>query len=492
MKLFGNSKKSNHRVASRKAAKTGKTSEDVRVTRKRGKLANSAIGKRWLKIPGIYRGLILLVAALLLLTGVCFGAYRALVRPVERPNNGDNMPIKVTTVKEVDPETGEEIEVELEVPVGYRDGFYNILIAGTDDDGGRTDTIIIASLDTNTHTVAMMSIPRDTLISTSYSVPKINSAYGAGGKGKKGMENLKAQLKKITGFEVDGYVLVDLEAFVKIVDLVGGVEFDVPQNMYYNDPNQNLYINLSAGYQTLDGEHAMELVRYRKYAQADIQRISVQQDFLKALAKKCMQIGNLTKIREFAQIISEYVTTDLTVGNMVYFGQELLKCDFDNMKTYTPEGEGVMIRGGSYYSLYKSSLVEIINESFNPYDQKITEADITLGSKSGSSSTGTSSSGSHSSGSGSTNSTGSNHNSGSENNTATTPSTDPTPDPTPVNPVEPGEPSTDPEQPTEPGGTTTEPEPPTDPGTTEPSTPEPTEPGGSDSDSQWGGFVAEG
>lgn len=106
------------------------------------------------------------------------------------------------------------------------------------------------------------------------------------------METLKKYVSGVLGFEVDGYVLVDLDAFIQIVDLVGGVYFDVPQSMYYNDPTQNLYINLAPGYQLLDGKQAMGLVRYRSYAQADIQRISVQQEFLQALAKQCLQIGN--------------------------------------------------------------------------------------------------------------------------------------------------------------------------------------------------------
>ncbi len=92
--------------------------------------------------------------------------------------------------------------------------------------------------------------------------------------------------RDLLGFPVDGYVLVDLEAFQKTVDLVRGVEFDVPMDMNYEDPSQNLYIHLQKGLQTLDGEQAMGLVRFRKgYATQDIQRTQTQQQFLKALAK---------------------------------------------------------------------------------------------------------------------------------------------------------------------------------------------------------------
>jgi LCP family protein required for cell wall assembly len=354
-------------------------------------------------------------------------AHTTVVEKVDE--NGDTIEVEVAPDNEevfkrptrtevvTDEETGEEVEYE--IPVSKKEGFFNILIVGTDGDGGRTDTIMIASLDTTTNEVALMSVPRDTYISASYSVPKINSAYGAGGMGEKGMVSLENQLAKLLGFEVDGYVLVDLEAFVKIVDLVGGVEFNVPMDMYYNDPSQNLYINLSAGLQTLDGDHAIQLVRFRSgYASADIQRTTVQQDFMRALAKQCLKIGNVTKLTEMAEIVSTYVTTDLTVGNMAYFAAELLKCDFDEMVTVTLPGQGITISGGSYYALYANQVLDIVNEHFNPYDTEITSADVTiLGGKSSSGSvsynTGSSNHGTYSSGSSSSSSSGKTSSSGS-------------------------------------------------------------------------------
>ncbi len=372
MKLFGNHKKKKNPESSARA-----TQRAVKKAEKKpSKFQSSKVGKKWMRIPGVYRGLILLLLSIMLLSGICAAVYFTVVKPPDITVN--RKPTKPTIVTEVDPETGEEIEMETEVPVSHKEGYYNILIAGTDGDGGRTDTIIVARLDTKEHSVALLSVPRDTLIVGNYSVPKINSVYGAGGQGKEGMETLKKYVSGVLGFEVDGYVLVDLDAFIQIVDLVGGVYFDVPQSMYYNDPTQNLYINLAPGYQLLDGKQAMGLVRYRSYAQADIQRISVQQEFLQALAKQCLQIGNVAKIQEFAEILSESLVTDLSIGNMVYFGQELLKCDFDNMEMYTPEGNGVDIRGGSYYALYASSILELVNAHFNPYEEEITRGDLTL------------------------------------------------------------------------------------------------------------------
>ena len=338
------------------------------------------------RLTGKQKGIIGIVLALAVLAGVATGIYKTLVKPPEKPqpvqeetqdaNTQPEPEVKKPTIKhvvtKVDEQTGEEVEEETELPASHQTGVYNILICGTDDDGYRTDTIIVAHLNETTHDVALMSVPRDTVVlNGSGGIMKINSVYAGGGAD--GMARLSKRLGAMLGFELDGYVLVNLKAFRETVNLVGGVEFDVPQDMYYNDPSQDLYINLKAGKQTLDGEKAMELVRFRKgYASQDIQRTKVQQEFLRALAKKVLSVSSLTKLKDFADVFSTYVTTDLTVGNMLYFAQALMKCDFDSMKTYTLEGEGAMINGGSYYPLYAGKLVQVVNESFNPYDAPVT------------------------------------------------------------------------------------------------------------------------
>ena len=311
-------------------------------------------------LPRGARTAILIAAIVLLLSGSAFAAWKLLVKPVERPAvsapeppaAGPETPepsVVHVTPQEEEPEKPpeEDEDVPAEQPKALRDGVYNILICGTDGDGTRTDTIIIAHLDANNHTVALLSIPRDTPVATGNGgLMKINSVYAGGGAD--GMERLASRLHSLLGFPVDGYVLVDLEAFKKTVDLVGGVDFDVPQDMNYEDASQ------------------------------DIQRTQVQQQFLKALAKQCLSVSSLTKLKEFADIFAEYVTTNLTTGNMVWFGKELLSCDFDNMKTYTAEGEGAMINGASYYPLYAGKLLSVVNEAFNPYDTPISAGSLTV------------------------------------------------------------------------------------------------------------------
>lgn len=371
MKLFGNK---------RGAAHVGNTPDVQNHDKKR-------------RLTGVQRGVILLVLSVLILCVTVVAVYKSFVKPVEikqpepqpvsdteEPEEETFRPPTVTQIEtKVDQATGEEVEVEVEVPASHREGVYNILVAGTDDDGTRTDTIMIAHLDTIEHSVALLSVPRDTLISGNYSVPKINSVYGGAGKNEKGMEALKRTLASILGFEVDGYALVNLDAFIELVDLVDGVDFDVPMRMYYSDPTQDLYIDLQAGMQHLNGEQAMGLVRFRKgYATQDIQRTQTQQAFLKALAKKYLSVTTLSKLGELADIFYENVLTDLTVGNIAYFGQELLKCNFDEMYTHTLEGEAVDVKGASCYALYLNKTLEVVNEYFNPYDTDITSANVSI------------------------------------------------------------------------------------------------------------------
>ena len=204
---------------------------------------NGASAKGARRLTGTQKGIILIAVSVLILAGTVIAVYKDFVKPPEKPatpvvsvpEEGKETfkpPTVVQIETQIDEETGEEVQVETEVPASHKEGFYNILIVGTDDDGTRTDTIMIARMDVKDHTVAIMSIPRDTLIESSMTVPKINGAYGYAGKGEKGIKNLKSHLSTLLGFEVDGYAIVNLNAFVELVDLVDGVEFDVPMRMY--------------------------------------------------------------------------------------------------------------------------------------------------------------------------------------------------------------------------------------------------------------------
>ena len=191
------------------------------------------------------------------------------------------------------------------------------------------------------------------------------------------MARLSKRLGAMLGFELDGYVLVNLKAFRETVELVGGVEFDVPQDMDYTDPAQGLEIHLRAGRQLLGGEQAMQLVRYRKgYAMQDIRRTEVQQEFLQALARRCLSPQSIGRLPELLSIMRQSVTTDLSLGNFLYFAQALHTCGVSELFCCTLAGEGVTVNGVSYYPLYEGRLLETVNAHLNPYDAPRTSADV--------------------------------------------------------------------------------------------------------------------
>lgn len=243
----------------------------------------------------------------------------------------------------------------------------NILLTGTDEEGYRTDTIMLLSLDRKENSIRLMSIPRDTYVDANYSVPKINSACGAAGGGTSGMERLSEHIREILGFSPDGYIMVDLGAFIDIVNVMGGVEFNVPQDMDYEDPTQNLYIHLKAGQQHLDGEKAMQLVRFRSgYAMADITRTQVQRDFVKAALTQWVKPESLTKIPALLDIYNNRVTTDLSTRNVLWLGCMVLACDISSMTMDILPGYPADYGYGSFYMPDPAGIQNLLKIAYAP------------------------------------------------------------------------------------------------------------------------------
>jgi anionic cell wall polymer biosynthesis LytR-Cps2A-Psr (LCP) family protein len=183
------------------------------------------------------------------------------------------------------------------------------------------------------------------------------------------MEELMRQVYAVIGFMPDGYMLVNLDAFVDIVNLMGGVDFDVPMDMSYCDPAQNLYISLSNGYQHLDGEQSIQLVRFRSgYAMADLGRVSVQRDFVQTAMKQWLSLKNIPKLPKLFSILKEDVITDLTPGNMLWLAKAMKASDLSSVATETLPGEPATINGGSYFVADSDAQEVIAQKSFSPYE----------------------------------------------------------------------------------------------------------------------------
>lgn len=282
-----------------------------------------------------------------------------------------------------------------------KEDFYTFLVIGRDTGGGgNTDTILLASYDIQNQKLSVMSIPRDTMVNVSWDVKKINSVYNVYGGGDRGIEALDKEISQLVGFVPDFQVILEWEAVGELVDALGGVYFDVPRNMSYRDPTQNLVISLKKGPQSLDGNKAMQLVRYRSYVNGDLGRVQVQQDFLKAVIHQCLQIGNVTRITELSKVFNENVTTNLNVGNIAWFGEKAvfggLKEDSVQFFTLPCQGASVYSRSFGNYQSYvvpkTQELVDLVNTHFNPYieDLRSNELDImyvnsngTIGSSTG-------------------------------------------------------------------------------------------------------------
>ena len=256
-------------------------------------------------------------------------------------------------------------------------GCATILVAGTDEGGYRTDSMMLVSVDRENKTISLVSIPRDTLIFCEYSVPKINSAYGWAGGGEKGMEELLLRVSEIIGFRPDGYAVVDLDVFRELVDLMGGVKFNVPVDMHYSDPTQNLAIDLQAGEQKLDGDKAMQVARFRSgYATADLGRIEVQRDLVSAAIRQWVSPKGLLHLIPAIRLVSQHTTTDLTASNLSWLAESFLLCDRSAIRTATLPGSAANISGGSYYVLDAEKTAALVNEYLNPYEKGVESAEL--------------------------------------------------------------------------------------------------------------------
>lgn len=217
----------------------------------------------------------------------------------------------------------------------------NVAVLGTDEDGFRADVNMLVSFNTTTKELHMISVPRDTRVVMTDEmirhlnkegkyIPQQNGVYGQckltelhayAGEGNRSTFSV-AMMEELLGVKVDYYIKFDLTAFKKVVDAVGGVDFYVPMNMYWDmtDTGGPL-INLREGMQHLDGEKAEQLVRFRDgYAQKDLKRIEVQQEFIMALIEKvCSSETLLNRLDDLVEVVLDCTESDITVAEALKY-----------------------------------------------------------------------------------------------------------------------------------------------------------------------------
>jgi len=258
-------------------------------------------------------------------------------------------------------------------------GVVNILLLGVDEGGMRSDTIMLASLNGRTGKLSVLSIPRDTRVLVGNYYQKINAAIGIGAqevrKGRlKEPEELSVQkVKLLTGLPVHYFMSVNFDGFKEIIDALGGIEFNVPFRMKYDDPVQKLHIDLQPGLQVLDGQKAHDFVRFRKgnagypgYAMGDLGRIEAQQQFIRAAIEQKVNAKYLLKADEIFDVVCRNVRTNYTAKDLMRHLGAIRKIDSETMTMYQLPGAAQTINGASYFICDDRGMTELAETVFNP------------------------------------------------------------------------------------------------------------------------------
>jgi LCP family protein required for cell wall assembly len=246
--------------------------------------------------------------------------------------------------------------------------YINLLLMGLDESEKRADGIMLVNFHPESGKVNILSITRDIMVkSDSGRIYKINALIGLGGEAE-----IIEKVEKLTTMPVHYYLTVNFKGFREIIDLLGGVEIDVPFDMKYDDPYQNLHISLNKGRQILDGEKAEQYLRYRKgnktgegYEDGDLGRIKAQQQFLKEFIKQKLKLKYLFKADDIFFVIKDNVTTNIEIGDVNYYIDCIKKIDVNKVDFYTLPGHPEYIDNQYYYIYDEEKTKEMINNNFN-------------------------------------------------------------------------------------------------------------------------------
>ena len=275
---------------------------------------------------------------------------------------------------------GEEINIaSLDDVQTSKVGIVNFLLLGVDKGGLRSDTIMLVSLNGKTKEVNVLSIPRDTRVPFGSNYYKINAAIGIGeqevrkGKLEAPEEATIQKVKMLTGMPIHYFMTIDFDAFIDIIDILGGVDFEIPFNMVYNDPAQNLHINLKAGMQHLNGKQAHDFVRFRKgdpgykgYATGDLGRIEAQQAFMRALAEQKLKPQYLLKATELFGAIKENVRTNYSAKDLIKHLGIIKDLKGENFTMHQLPGYTKTIGGQSFVICDEAATSKLVSEYFYP------------------------------------------------------------------------------------------------------------------------------
>ena len=334
--------------------------KDIKANDKKKKKKNN-------KLRVFFRILLFIILILIIGYGIWFGVNY--FKHISKRGESHYDPLSATALG-IDPEKLKSI------------GRINILIlgeSGYEDDYKLTDSIMVASYNPQTQQASMLSIPRDTYVgkkdknsaSSNYLASyKMNSVYRNGTNIPETVE----RVEELTGLDINNYVLIDTDAIIQIVDAIGGVTFNVPIDMNYDDNNQNLHIHLKAGEQLIDGNKAEQLLRFRhnqdwtsypaEYGDNDLGRMRTQREFIQATLKQLIKFENVTKVLNLLDIVFDNVKTDLTLETIKYYIPYAFKFNMENIKSGMVPGTNEKCNGIWIYIANKKQTKELVNELF--------------------------------------------------------------------------------------------------------------------------------
>ena len=296
-------------------------------------------------------GKIVLILLLIIIILVGIFAYKVY-------QNGGGLTGIVTTLVGTDPEKVKSLQ-----------DFYCLLLGKSE---AMTDTIMVAKYSPSTGDAVLLSIPRDSFVgnnpNTATASDKINSKYQIS------PQRTIDAVNDLTGLNIKYYITVDTKALRDLVDAIGGVYFDVPIKMDYDDSSQDLYIHLEPGYQLLDGQKAEWLVRFRhnnngtsysyEYGDNDLGRMRTQREFLMAVAQQTLKLENITKINDILNVIEQEVETNIDFDTMMEYAPALLNINADNIQTGMLPGTAQYCNGVAVYLVDEDEAKQLVNELF--------------------------------------------------------------------------------------------------------------------------------
>lgn len=269
----------------------------------------------------------------------------------------------------------------------------NILVmgeSGVGDGYKLADSIMVVSYNPKNQQAALLSIPRDTYVGSknkdtatqnylaSY---KMNATYRNGTN----IPETVQLVKNMLGIDLQYYLIIDTDVVIKLVDAIGGVTFNVPIDMKYDDPTQDLHIDLKAGEQLLDGAKAEQLLRFRhnndmttypaEYGDNDIGRMRTQREFIQETMKQLLRVENIFKISELVDIAFNNINTNLDIDVIKDYVPYVVEFNPQDLKTGTLPGASEQCNGIWIYTYNKTQTAKLVKTLFED-EEPITDEEV--------------------------------------------------------------------------------------------------------------------